>query len=101
MGLLDRAIREQQAAELRALLHQHEGLAHLRVECRGTDLVIFSEEDGEKIRRARLTAVGAGRYGLSLMRHTGRWERTPLAGPLPEMVEMLVSALGFHLARWP
>jgi hypothetical protein len=98
---LERAALEQGARELLALLHQHEGLAHLDVEVRGDAVILFSTEDGEKVRRARFTTLGAGHYGLSLTRHTGRWEPTPFHGPLPEVVEVLVAQLGFHLAPFP
>ena len=97
---LERARLEHGATELLALLRQHEGLAHLEVEVRGDIVIVFSMEDGAKLRRARFTWLGAGHYGLSLTRHTGRWERTPFTGPLPEVVDVLVSQLGFHLARY-
>ncbi len=97
---LERARLEHGATELFALLRQHEGLAHLDVEVRGDAVIVFSMEDGAKLRRARFTWLGAGHYGLSLPRHTGRWEPTPFTGPLPEVVDVLVSQLGFHLARY-
>lgn len=100
-GLLARAGVEQGARDLVALLRQRQGLEHLDVVVRGDAVILFSTEDGEQVRRARFTALGAGHYGLSLMRHTGRWEPTPFHGPLPEVVEVLVSQLGFHLARFP
>lgn len=100
-GVRARARGAQGADDLRALLRRHAGLEHLDVEVRGGAVIIFSTEDGAKVRRARFTALGAGHYGLSLMRHTARWEPTPFHGPLPEVVEVLVSQLGFHLARFP
>ena len=97
---VERARVEHGATELRALLRQHEGLDHLEVEVRGDAVIVFSMEEGAKLRRARFTWLGAGHYGLSLTRHTGRWEPTPFTGPLPEVVDVLVSQLGFHLARY-
>ena len=97
---LERARLEHGATEVLALLRQHEGLAHLDVEVRGDAVIVFSMEDGAKLRRARFTWLGAGHYGLSLTRHTGRWEPTPFTGPLPEVVDVLVSQLGFHLTRY-
>ena len=96
-----RAGLERGAHDLRALLRQYECLEHLDVEVRGDAVITSSIDDGEKVRRARFTALGAGHYGLSLMPHAGRWERTPFHRPLPEVVEVLVSQLGFHLARFP
>ena len=101
MGRLERGRLEQGAQEVLALLRAHEGLEHLDVEVRGDAVIVFSTEEGEKVRRARFTWLGAGHYGLSLTRHTGRWEPTPFRGPLPEVVELLVTQLGFHLTRFP
>ena len=100
MARIDRARVDHGAQQLRALLRQHQGLEHLDVEVRGDAVIVFSTEDGDKLRRARFTWLGAGHYGLSLTRHTGRWEATPFHGQLPEVVEVLVSELGFHLARY-
>ena len=91
---------EHAAQELLALLRQHAGLEHLAVEVRGDAVIVFSLEEGEKWRRARFTWLGAGHSGLSLTRHTGRWEPTPFSGPLSEVVAVLVSKLGYHLARY-
>lgn len=100
MARVERARLEHAAQELLALLRQHAGLEHLDVEVRGDAVIVFSLEEGEKWRRARFTWLGAGHYGLSLPRHTGRWEPTPFSGPLSEVVAVLVSKLGFHLARY-
>jgi hypothetical protein len=37
--------------------------------------------------RVRFTRLGNRAFGLSVKRHTGRWERTPFSGTLPEMVK--------------
>lgn len=100
MERLERARLEQGAEEVLARLRAHEGLEHLAVEVRGDAVIVFSQDDGEKLRRARFTWLGAGQYGLSLPRHTGRWEPTPFSGALPDVVDVLVSQLGFHLARY-
>ncbi len=42
---------------------------------------------GEHDDRIRLTQLGASSWGLSVKRHTGRWEQTPFSGTMPEMVE--------------
>jgi hypothetical protein len=38
----------------------------------------------------RLTQLAATSYGLSVKRHTGRWERTPFAGALEEMIDIIL-----------
>jgi hypothetical protein len=46
--------------------------------------------------RVRFTRLGANHYGLSVKRHTGRWQKTPFYGTLEETVE-LVCAVMQHL----
>ncbi len=46
--------------------------------------------------RVRFTRLGANSYGLSVKRHTGRWEKTPFRGTLQETVDT-VCALMQHL----
>jgi len=78
------------ASRLRDLLHSHPGHEHLEVESRGSKLTIFTVEDGEKVPLARLTLLPRGDYGLSLMWHTGRWERLPVAGPPAAVIDVLL-----------
>ena len=37
--------------------------------------------------RVRFTRLSSRTYGLRVLRHTGRWERTPFTGTLADMVE--------------
>jgi len=46
--------------------------------------------------RVRFTRISTRTYGLSVKRHTGRWERTPFTGSIKDMVET-VQALMQHL----
>jgi hypothetical protein len=46
------------------------------------------------------TPLGAGQYGLSFMRQTGRWEPMPFSGRLSNMADTVVSTLGPYLARY-
>lgn len=39
--------------------------------------------------RVRLTRTERSTWGLSVKRHTGRWERTPFSGSMEEMVEVM------------
>ena len=39
--------------------------------------------------RLRLTAQSASSYGLSVRRHTGRWEKTPFTGTLEELSDTI------------
>jgi hypothetical protein len=43
--------------------------------------------------RVRLTRLATSRYGLTVKRHTGRWERTPFSGTLEEMVDVIAGVM--------
>ena len=87
---MSRDLVTQAAADrLRILLLAEPGHEHLEVERRGRDLTVLTREEGEVVRLVRLSALPAGRYGLSLMWHSGRWERLPVVGTLDQVVQIL------------
>jgi hypothetical protein len=43
--------------------------------------------------RVRFTRLGTNHYGLSVKRHTGRWQKTPFYGTLEETVEVVCSVM--------
>ena len=86
---------EVASVTLEKWLRRDKALRHLHVKCRGTSLT-FHNDDEE---HARLTLVGRDIWGLSLPRHTGRWEKTPFLGPLDDVYDTLTGMLGFHLAE--
>ncbi len=55
------------------------------------DNLIVGRPAGEQERddRVRLTRLNVSSWGLSVKRHTGRWERTPFSGSIEEMVEVI------------
>jgi len=86
---MERALRK-----LEGLLMEDELTAGLGLRVHGENLILAREEEadsGEKVPddRARLTRLSTTRWGLSVKRHTGRWERTPFTGTLSEMVEAI------------
>lgn len=85
-------------ARLEAILAERSGLEHLEVSKRGDSLTIYSESPHGTVKHARLTHLGAGVFGLSFMRHTGRWEKTPFTGELRELVEDALQNFGWHFA---
>ena len=50
--------------------------------------------------RVRLTQLGGSRYGLSVKRHTGRWEKTPFMGSLDELVDTMLCFMQHLLATY-
>ena len=76
------------------------GFIHLRVRIHGKNLVIYSEEEGEKINRARLTRINSQTYQIGMADHRGKWDHTPFSGTLSEMLTMLTEQFSFALVKW-
>lgn len=99
---------EMRAAEskLRGLLRAQEQTAGLYVRVHGDHLILGRREpfgpDGEVENddRVRLTRLSASTYGLSVKRHTGRWERTPFAGSMEEMVDTILGCMQHLVAPY-
>ena len=99
---------EMQAAEsrLKSLLEAHGPTAGLEIRVRGDHLILGREDlprpDGqtEPDDRVRLTRLSAATYGLSVKRHTGRWERTPFCGSLEEMVDTILGCMQHLVAPY-
>lgn len=91
------ALDPEDAEDLEELLAQHEQFGHLRVRRRGDSLTIYSGKARDSVLHARLTHLGRGQWGLSLPRHTGRWERTPFLGTMEEVMTTLISDFAFYL----
>ena len=93
---------EQAQIQLTALLEKSEITARMYVRVHGDHLIAGRKEllgpNGEldDTDRVRFTRLSGRTYGLSVMRHTGRWERTPFTGTMAEMVQT-IHALMQHL----
>jgi hypothetical protein len=49
--------------------------------------------DDEPDDRVRFTHLGGTTFGLSVRRHTGKWEKTPFSGTLRELVDVVCTAM--------
>jgi hypothetical protein len=89
-------------AQLMELLEKHETTRGMFVRVHGDHLIAGRKEPLDSNReledddRVRLTRLSSQIYGLSVKRHTGRWERTPFRGSIKDMVET-IRALMQHL----
>ena len=84
---MDRAKRE-----IEGLLDLEDTTAGMIVRIHGDHLILARDEEadsGEMVPddRVRLTRVSSSRWGLSVKRHTGRWERTPFSGSIREVMD--------------
>ncbi len=94
------------ATELRRLLDANELTAGMYVRVHGDHLIAGRKEpvgvDGalEDDDRVRFTQLAGNLYGLSVKRHTGRWEKTPFTGSMTETVEVVCSVMQHLVALY-
>ncbi|HWU40188.1 MAG TPA: hypothetical protein VN203_21260 [Candidatus Acidoferrum sp.] len=93
-------------SELKGLLQAHPPTAGMSVRVHGDHLILGRQEaigphgQLENDDRVRLTKLAGTTYGLSIKRHTGRWERTPFAGTLQEMVDVILGCMQHLVAPY-
>jgi len=97
---------ERAQERLKELLEQSKVTAGLLVRVRGKHLTLVREDVGldgepEDDPRARLTHLGGSQFGVSVMRHTGKWERTPFTGTIDEVVAIIADTMQHLVADWP
>jgi hypothetical protein len=85
---------ERSRQRLEERLAAQELTAGLLVRVHGRHLTLVREEPGldgapEVHARVRLTHLGQAQFGVSVLRHTGKWERTPFSGSIDDVVEVL------------
>jgi hypothetical protein len=77
------------------LLNQHSVTSGMSIRIHGDHLILGRRDPdaphhaAEDDDRVRLTRLSSRTYGLSVKRHTGRWEKTPFVGTLDEMVDSI------------
>lgn len=93
-------------SELSAALATDQMTVGLVIRVHGDHMILAREEpigpDGELEcdDRVRITRIGANTFGLSVKRHTGRWERTPFSGTIEEMVNAIKGTMQHLIAQW-
>ena len=102
---MNRAIKSARD-ELAQLLEGSPVTAGLHVHVRGRDITLAREParpDGstERDDRVRLTHLGDSLFGLSVLRHTGRWQKTPFSGSVAELFEVICGPMQHLVADWP
>lgn len=84
--------------QVRVRLRSLGDYAHLHVRAHGKHILIEQpgppDDVDDRDAVMRLTAIGAARFGVSLHRHTGKWEHLPLSGPLDDVLAEAVRTLG-------
>ncbi len=86
-------------AKLTKLLEADQLTAGMYVRVRGDHLIagrtepIGPDRTPDDDDRVRFTRLSANSYGLSVKRHTGRWEQTPFRGTLEETVHAVCAVM--------
>ncbi len=97
------AIRQSQLEEL---LESNELTVGMYVRVHGDNLILGRREalgpagEMEDDDRVKLTRLSTSIYGLSVKRHTGRWEKTPFRGLMNEMVDVIWTLMQHLVASW-
>lgn len=87
--------------ELRTLLDSHPATEGMTIRAHGASFVLGRPEldpggpysSDEPDERLRLTATAKGRFAVSVRRHTGRWEKTPFTGTLPQVLDAICATM--------
>ena len=90
-------------SKLRGLLDAHKPTAALYVRVHGDHLILGRRESSGQMEnddRVRLTRLSSSAYGLSVKRHTGRWERMPFSGNMEEMVDTILGCMQHLVAPY-
>ena len=92
---------------LEQLVEAHAPTAGMYVRAHGSHLMLGRREiyepgaEPEDDDRVRFTRLNASTFGLSVKRHTGRWERTPFSGKLKDVFETMLTFAQHLLAPTP
>ena len=96
----------QAQAQLSELLEQTLVTSGMTLRVQGEHLIL-GRPDADAVAskphnddRVRLTWLSNTTFGLSVKRHTGRWERTPFSGTLDEMVETIAGYMQHLVAPY-
>ena len=98
--------REAIRARLEELLSGHPLTEGMYVRAWGDHLIIGRQEpfgpngEMEADDRLRLTVLNRSSFGLSVRRHTGRWEKTPFSGTLDELADVIWSLMQHIVAPY-
>ena len=93
-------------AKLTKLLEADQLTAGMYVRVHGDHLIagrserLAADQMPEINDRVRFTRLGTNSYGLSVKRHTGRWEKTPFRGTLEETVDVVCAVMQHLVAAY-
>jgi len=91
--------------EIEEIIEREDVTAGMVVRVHGDNLTLVRQEEaasGETTfdDRVRLTRMSRSEWGLSVKRHTGRWERTPFSGSMREMMDAVCTFMQHLVAPY-
>ena len=75
------------------------GLEHLRPRSRADVITLESGSPEDSYPHARVRRVGVHLWRLEMPTRSGRWELTPIRGPLSDVLTSLISDFGWVLEK--
>lgn len=94
----ERVAADREAQELQRLIRARGRYEHVEVQARSGHLLVkVVAPNGASHLVARAGRLAVKEYGLSFRTHAGRWEPTPVCGPLAAIAEGLTGLLGAYL----
>jgi hypothetical protein len=91
---LEKLLKSNETSRGMTVRVHNESLIASREEGAGT------EEESQRRDCVRLTRINVRTWGLSVRRHTGRWERTPFVGTMDDIVAAIWTYMQHLVARW-
>lgn len=76
------------------------GFDYLKVNVRGSNIIIYSEYDGVKENRCRFSKIAQNIYILGMADHNGKWETTPFEGTIDELLELVETQFEWILSDY-
>jgi hypothetical protein len=86
-------------AKLIRLLAQHELFFGVTITVRGNQIILersypeYTVNESRVDKLVKLTSLGNNTYGLSVMRYTGRWQKTPFIGTFEDLVHVMLTTM--------
>jgi hypothetical protein len=91
-------VEDHHTAEVLAHLAHYDGLEHIRARRRADLLTLESGPSGDVVPHTRFRRVGVHRWQIEMPLRGGAWDRTPMRGLLPEVLDLVISQFPWMLA---
>jgi hypothetical protein len=91
------AVEEHHPDEVLDYLAEYDSLEHLRARRRADLLTLESGPRADPIPHTRFRRIGVHKWQIEMPLRGGGWDRTPIRGPLRDLVDAVVTEFGWML----